>query len=145
MRTSKFSIKKFKKYKISKDSAIEIIRDFCVVFDVDIDSIEDKKKAANMENLLNALLEYVMRGFIEIKKDHSIVQHLQHPPGEVIEINYKTITGEEKLSMDGHDENDFYARMYAVLGAASGLGDYVIKKLKGVDLKVAEALTIAFL
>ena len=43
---------------------------------------------------MNALLDYVRRGFIEIKDDFSIIQHLQNAPGEEVEINYKKITGQ---------------------------------------------------
>jgi hypothetical protein len=143
---SKFSITKKKEYKLSEEAALQIVLKACVAYDIDVDCIEDKKQKKGTEALLNALLDYVRRGFIDIDtKDFSMVQHLQEAPGDVIEVNYKTITGKQKLEMDGKDENDRYAQMYAVLGAASGLGEDAIQKLKGVDLKVAEALTIFFL
>lgn len=142
---SKFSITGRKKTVLSKESALEIILDVCEKFDIDVDEIEDKKQKKQTENLLNGLLDYVMRGILDFKDGGKIVQHLQNAPGEVLEIEYKKITGEQKLVMDGKDENDRYAMMYAVLGAASGLGENAIKKLSGIDLKAAEALTIFFL
>lgn len=145
MGISKFSISDRKKFKLSEEAAVNVVKDFCFNFDVDVDAIDDRKQKKQMENLLSALVDYVRRGIIEIKEDHSIVQHLQNPPGEVMEINYKKITGKQKLAMDGKDENDRYEQMYAVLGAASKLGEDAIKKLYGIDLKAAEALTIAFL
>jgi hypothetical protein len=147
MGLSKFSIKERKDFKISEEEAMKTILDFCVRFDVDIDAISDKKQKKNTENLLNCLLEYVRRGFIEIDKNGKITQHLQNPPegNQNPIVNYKTITGAQKLAMDGKDENDRYEMLYAVLGAASDHGEIAIRKLSGIDLKVAEALSIAFL
>lgn len=142
---SKFSIEDKKKYKLSEEAALEVVKDFCVKFDIDIDAIDDKRQKKQMENLLSSLADFVRRGFVEINQDYSIVQHLQAAPGEVVTINYKRITGEQKLAMDGKDENEQYAKLYACLGAASGLGEAAIKKLSGIDLKIAEALSLAFL
>jgi len=142
---SKFSIEKRKKYKLSREAAMEIILNFCEHFDVDVDSNEDRKSQKQMDSLLNSLLDFVRRGFIEIKEDFTIVQHLQKPPGEKVFVDYKRITGKQKMAMDGLDETDRYGQIYACLGAASGLGDQFIQSLEGIDLKVAEALSIAFL
>jgi hypothetical protein len=141
MKESKFSITKLKESKLSAESALEQVRRFCLEFDIDIDATEDKKQRANMENLLNALTEYVQRGLVEFNEDGTIVQHTK--AGE--DITYKRVTGEQKLAMDGFEETERYAMMYAVLGAASGLGATAIRKLYGTDLKVAEGLALAFL
>ena len=144
---SKFSIRKRKDYKISEQTAMDQVIDLCEKFDIDIEATEDKKTKKNMESLLNAIVEYIRRGFLEFKDDGSIVHHLQNAPegNENPVINYKKITGAQKLVMDGFEENDQWAKMYAVLGSASELGENAIKKLSGIDLKVAEALTIFFL
>jgi hypothetical protein len=144
---SKFSITENKKLTLSEESALAVVKDFCLKFDIDIDAIEDSKQRKNQENLLNCIMDYVRRGIIEIGKDCSIVQHLQNDYGEgkVLQVNYKRITGEQKLVMDGKDDNNRYEMLYAVLGSASGMGEDFIRKLYGIDLKVAEALTIAFL
>ena len=146
-KVSKFSLTKEKeeRYLLSEESALEQVRQFCLKFDVDIDSAKDKKEYARIENLLETLLEFVRLGYIEIHDNYSITQHIQDPPGEVVQLNYKKITGEQKLAMDGKDENDRYEMLYACLGAACGLGDMAIRKLSGTDLKVAEALGLAFL
>lgn len=145
MAVSKFSITNRKVFKIQKEPAMEIILNLCEKFDIDVDAIEDRRERKQKESMLNALLDYVMRGFVEIHKDFSITQHLQEPPGEVIKIDYKRVTGEQKKAIDGKDENDRLGMVYALLGAASGLGESAICKLSATDLKVAEALTVAFL
>lgn len=145
MRRSKFSIGKTKNYKLSEEAGLKILHDFCFKFDIDIDAAEDRDEVKRIEKLLNVLLEYVRLGYVEIHDDYSITQHLQNPSGEVVKLEYKKITGEQKLAMDGFGENERYAMIYACLGAASGLGDSAIKKMIGIDLKVAEALSLAFL
>ncbi len=142
---SKFSLAKRKNYVLSEEAALEIVLNACEAFDIDIDATEDKKQKKNLENLLNALLDFVKRGFIEIDEDFKITQNLQNAPGGVVTIDYKKITGKQKLAMDGKDDTDQYSKMYAVLGASSGLGEDAIQKLSGIDLKVAESLTIFFL
>ena len=144
---SKFSITKEKDFKLSEEAALKVVKDFCLKFDIDIDAIDDKKQKKNQENFLNAILDYVRRGIIQINDDCSITQHLQGKYGDekIIKIDYNRITGQEKLVMDGKDQDDRYAMLYAVLGAASKRGEDFIKKFYGIDLKVAEALTIAFL
>ena len=145
--SSKFSITEHKKsqYKISEEVALKSVIKLCEKFDIDVDAEEDKRQKKRTESLLNGIVEYVRRGLLEITDDGKIKQHLQDAPGEVLEIDYKVITGKEKLEMDGKEENDFYAKMYAVLGAASGMGENAISKLSKIDLKVAESLTIFFL
>lgn len=142
---SKFSIAGRKKTVLSREAALEVVLNACVEYDIDVDEIEDKKQKKQTEALLNAMLDYVMRGILEFKEDGTIVQHFVNAPGEVLSVDYKRITGQQKLVMDGKDENDRYEMMYSVLGAASGIGADGIKKLHGIDLKVAEALTIFFL
>jgi len=139
---SKFSITAMKQNKLSADAALEQVKRFCFEYDIDVDSIDDRKQKRNMENILGILLEYVQRGLVEFLDDGNIRQHI----GSGVEpITYKRITGAQKLAMDGYEETQRYAMMYAVLGAASGLGEDAIKKLSGTNLKVAEALALAFL
>lgn len=146
---SKFSITKSKKTIIAPENAEKTVIKMCEHFDVDVDAIKDKKQRNSTENMLEGLVEFISRGLIEIdEKTFHIKQNLNKPIGQdnsVINIDYKQITGEQKLAMDGYEENEFYAKMYACLGAASGLGEHVIQKLSGVDLKAAETLTIFFL
>ena len=142
---SKFSITNKKNFKLTEEVALPQILAMCVKYDIDVDAEKDKKKKKNLESMLSNMLENVRLGYIELNKDGTITQNLQHAPGEIVKINYKEITGEQKLAMDGKDENDRYEQLYAVLGAASGLGEHAIMKLVGIDLKVAETLTILFL
>lgn len=143
MKTSKFSIENRKEYKLSEESALNIVLDLCEHFDLDVDTTEDNEKRSNLEDLLSALTDFVRRGLLEVNEDFGFTQHLQN--GEKGTLEYKTITGQQKLAMDGYGKNENMAKAYAILGAACGQGDSLVKKLKGIDLKVAEALTVFFI
>jgi hypothetical protein len=142
---SKFSITKLKEKEVlSEETALKIVIDLCKTFDIDVDAETDKKQKKRIESLLEAMVEFVRRGLLEFKEG-KIIQHLKNAKGEVVEINYKIITGRQKMAMDGKDENDRFEMMYAVLASAAGLPETAIQKLYGIDLKVAESLTIFFL
>lgn len=141
MKASKFSITKMKETKISYEAALDQVRKFCFDFDIDVDATDDKEQRAHMENVLNALTEYVSRGLVEFGEGYVITQHIKS--GDT--ITYQVVDGNKKTVMDGYGKDENYAKLYAVLGAASGLGADAIKKLSGTDLKVAEGLALAFL
>lgn len=145
MKKSRFSIESRKQYKLSEESALNVVLDLCEHFDLDIDATSDKKRRSNLEDLLSALVDFVRRGLVEVNEDFGFTQHLQNAIGESKMLEYKTVTGQQKLAMDGFGEDENVAKAYAILGAACGLGDDIIKKLKGIDLKVAEALTAFFI
>lgn len=148
MAISKFSITKMKgENKISEENAMKDVLAACVQFDIDVDSEVDKKKKKNTEGMLNAILDFIMRGILEINTGTwEITHHLQGDySASLKDLVYKPITGKQKLAMDGKDENDRYEMLYAVLGESCGLGESVVKQLMGVDLKAAETLTLFFL
>lgn len=129
---------------ISEESAIEEIKKFCKRYDIDTEPI-DGEINENLERTLDALTEYVSLGYLEFAEDFTIIQHLQYPPGDVKTVEYKKITGKLKRAMDGYSEDENNGKVQALMGAASGVGIEGIEKLKGVDLKVVEALGVAFL
>lgn len=139
---SKFSLKK--EYLISEEEATKTVVHFCEMYDIDVDA-QDQKTAENTEGLLSSLVEFVRRGLVEVRDDMKIVQHLQHAAGDVKEITYTKISGMQKRAMDHFGEREYYGKVYAILGSASGMTDTMISKLSGIDLKVAEVLGMLFL
>lgn len=139
---SRFAIKQ--DYVISPENSFEQVKKYCEkhkIKTVDIDGDIDE----NLENTLLAISEFISLGYLKIEESGTFTQILQNPPGDVGEIPYMKMTGKLKRSIDGFDGDQNMARMYALLGAASGLGSAAIETLSDVDLKVAEALSIVFL
>lgn len=138
---SKFKTKK--KTKISIETATEQVIGFCERYDIDPEP-EGGELNESLEAILEALVEYVSLGYLEFNEDFSITQHLQYPPGDVKEIKYNRINGKMKRAMDGFKATEQYGKIYALMGASSGMGD-IIENLQGVDLKVLEGIGLTFL
>lgn len=138
---SKFGLKK--EYKLSEDSAMEQLTPMLEYFDLDVNDIKDEKHMGAIESSLDQILRDIRLGKIELKKDDKfcIVQHLENKST----IDYKIFGGMIKTAMAGKKKDDDMGRMYALLGAASGLGEMAIKSLSASDVKVAERLSLLFL
>ena len=91
------------------------------------------------------LLKAVRKGRLEIKEGGQVVQTLANPPGDMATITYGELTGKAKLEIDKKGAAEHHGRMYALLGALSGLGDRAISSLRGIDLSVAECLGLVFM
>lgn len=142
-KTSRFKIEKERK--ISEESAIEEVKIFCKRYDLDAEPV-DGEINETLESTLEIITEYVSLGYLEFDNENfSITQHLQYPPGDVSKVIYKRITGKLKRVMDGYEDNENNGKIQALMGSSSGLGIEGIEKLQGVDLKVMEALGMAFL
>ena len=137
----KFSIKP--DYKISEKNAVEQVMLLVETYAIDVDSFEDKDEKRAAENALNRVSRYVRMGKLEIKAEpeFKVIQHLTS--GET--LNYGIYTGKNHAEMDAEDADKNYHRMFRLLGSICGLGDAAIKQLAGIDLKVAETLSVLFL
>lgn len=139
---SRFKVEK--KRKISEENAVVEVQKFCERYDLDTEPVEGEINKA-LESFLDSVTEYVSLGYLEFNHDKfEITQHLQDPPGDVKELVYGQIGGAQKRAMDGYGSDEHYGKVYALMGSACGLEE-AIEKLKGVDLKVVEALGLAFL
>jgi len=140
---SKFQIEKG--MPISEKVAMDQTVQFCKRYDIDIGAMT-AETAETAEEYLDAIVEYVRRGYIKFEKDFSITQILQdHYSDDIKEITYKKIGGKAKRAMDGYEKTEYYGKTYAVLGKASGLGEDIIEELTGTDLKIAEVIGMLFL
>jgi hypothetical protein len=136
-----------KKYKISEESAQEQINIFTDAGMVEIDDITDHATREGLLSSLNVLKRAIMRGFLEVSLSKNgelkVIQNLQRNPDKTIE--YKEMTGEAKIIMGKASDDNNYEKAYTLLGYLSGLGVDGIKKLRGIDLSIAECLSAVFL
>ena len=114
---------------------------------VEIEDITDEATRNGLLSSLNVLKRAVRKGLLEISLsktgDLKIIQNLQKNPGKNIE--YKEMTGEAKIIMGKASDDNNYEKAYTLLGYLSGLGIDGIKKLKAIDLSIAECLSAVFL
>lgn len=132
------------KFVLNKDAAKDVVKKIFDYYEIEIDSIEDKEQKKFIQQNFDRLIKSARLGRLEVDTTDGIKikQHLRD--SDTI-IQYKEIDGYAKKAMAGKDPNDFYGRIYAVLGSTSELGEAAISKLKGVDLGLAEVLGAIFL
>lgn len=96
------------------------------------------------------LIRAITRGLLEIKEEADtlrVVQKLRKPPEGLggSEIVYNEITGQSKIPMAKHGENQMYGKIYAFLSGLSGHPETVFRNMRGADLSIAESLGAVFL
>ena len=55
-------------------------------------------------------------------------------------ITFKELDGYAKTEMSKKKSDDEYGRIFALMGKMSGLGEHAVKKLKGPELSLVEAI-----
>jgi hypothetical protein len=132
------------KYKLSEESAEEAVREILDFYEIDIKEGDDPEQEKIINSYLDVVVKAYRLGGLENKRDETlgfcVIQHLKN--GDT--LTYREIGGKDRITMEGFDNSRVYSRAYALLGKLCGLGDDVIKKLKGRDWKNAEALAMVF-
>ena len=130
-------------YKYDKKTAQAEIKKMLDYYEIDINEIEDKDLKRAITQGYDRLIKAARLGRLTVKLEDGIkvIQTLKN--GEVVE--YREIDGTAKTEMAGKQTDDHYGKSYALMGSLSGLGENAIKKLKGVDLSLAEVLGLIFL
>ena len=142
-----FGLKKSKK-KLSEEVAHDQVMILLDYYGIDVEDYEDQKSKEATISTLNKIVGYVRDGLIEISLDKGslvITQTLAKPSGDDSTITYSEVRGANKAAMDGKGEDHNYAKVYALVGSLTSLGETAIKKLTGKDLSVAECLGTIFL
>lgn len=146
---SKFSLPRANgEFILSEENATSCLMELVGYYAIDIDGIEKKDLQDTVEDTANKLLQYYRLGLIENKRDKGqfeIVHHLKHPIGEVTELVYAEMTARAKRATDGFDQNDRYARAFAMMEYLSGSPKGTIDRLRGVDLAIVENLSLFLL
>lgn len=130
--------------KLSKKNGKEILQKMLDYYEIDIEEIEDKDLKKSIKQGIDRLIKAIRYGRIEFKFENGI-QVIQTLRSNGEQIIYEEINGEAKTAMAGKQQDDFYGKSYALMGSLSGWGESAIKKLKGVDLSLAEVLGMIFL
>jgi hypothetical protein len=133
---------------ISEETAEKSVKELISYYHVDVANIPDAKDRRSVEASLNYLQGAYGAGHLENIREGAVLkvkQHLQDPPAEMRELVYGKMLGRHKRASDGYEQNDRYARIYAILGALSGNPPEVIEALSKVDCDLAEALGLVFL
>jgi plasmid stabilization system protein ParE len=132
------------KFILSKESAANELKKLFDYYEIDIDEIEDKDLKKAIQQGYDRLIKAVRLGRLKVNIDGGI-KVIQTLRGSSETIEYKEIDGTAKTQMDGKARDDYYGKSYALMGSLSGLGEAAIKKLKGVDISLAEVLGLIFL
>ena len=134
-------------YKLSRETGDAAVAELLGYYGINLGVLADDQREA-IEAMCARLSGYYRLGLVENIREGGVLkvkQHLQDPPGEVREIVYGRIGGKHRLAGDRYKENERYAKLYAIMGSLSGLGETGIVALSGVDLSVVEVLGILFL
>jgi len=128
---------------------LDLLLDF---YDIEIADFSDFKSPdarvqEAMRSAAKRLLRYIRRGYIEITTENglTITQRLKFPKGETTELHYQIMTGKAKIQMKRADEDDFYGKIYCLVGSLTNLPEGSISSLIGVDSSVVECLGAIFL
>ena len=132
------------KYVMTKESAKNELKKMLDYYEIDIDEIEDKDLKRAILQGYDRLVKAVRLGRLAVKIEDGI-KILQTLRDGVTVIEYREIDGTAKTEMAGKAADDNYGKAYALMGSLSGLGEGAIKKLKSVDLSLAEVLGLIFL
>jgi hypothetical protein len=141
-------VKDESKYKLSAEAAQAQVMQVIEYYRIDIDSQPDRKSQKAIEGVCDRLVTFYRMGLLENFKDGAVLrvkQHLTRPPGESTELLWDKMSAKAKLATDGFDQDDRYARAYALIACLTGLPPDAVKSLEGVDLGAAEDLGLLFL
>ncbi len=132
------------KYVLSTDAAEKEIEKIFDYYDIDVDEIEDKDAKKMIKASYDRLIKAVRMGRVEVDRTDGlkVIHHLKDKP-EV--LTYKAPGALAKKAMAGKDPNDFYGKIYALMGACSELGEGAIDKIPANDLPILEVIGAIFL
>ena len=136
------------KYKLSPEAATAQVRQLIEHYQIDIDAQPDRKAKAAIEGVCERLVRFYRMGLLENVRDGNrltVRQHLANPPGETKDLDWAQMGAKAKLATDGFDQDDRYARAYALIAHLTGLPPQAVHELRGVDLNAAEDLGLLFL
>jgi hypothetical protein len=137
-----------KKNIISEENARAQVQTFLDYYEINLEDVKNTEAKNGLDSTIDKVVKQIMLGKIEIREEADTIivnQHLKKPMGEIKIIEYAELGGKHKVAMKDKGANDFYGRLYAMLGSISGLGETAIVGLKGTDLSACEALGVLYL
>jgi hypothetical protein len=134
-----------KEEKISIQSAQNELNKMMDYYEIEVDEIEDEELKKAIKQGYERAIKAVRKGRLEIKVENGTIKIIQTMKDGKTKYVYKEIDGEAKMAMAGKKQDDYYGKAYALMGSLSENGENAVKKLKGVDLSLAEVLGMLFL
>ena len=125
---------------VSNDVAESEFNRWCEAMDLDIDEkYMSEDDLESFQSQKRRIIRYMERGAVVINGEGEAVlkpvkaDHLD-------EITFHERTGSTIMAADKRKKNDSAGKMYAMIAEMTGLAPAQITKLKGSDIKVAEAI-----
>lgn len=141
--------KKKKEMVLSEEAAEQQLQLFLDYYDIDLEDTDDKDLLRANRSVKKKVIKAIRKGLVEVKEENetlNVYQTLEKPmQGITNPIRYKEPTGHSKIAMKESDKEDYYGKMYNLLGGMSGEGKAPFLKMKGKDLSIAESLALLFL
>lgn len=129
---------------LSEQVASDQIDKFLKYYDLSIRDLKGKQEKELFETCKEKCIRALMDGRLTIKDESGfpkITQKLKS--GSLLE--YNELAGKHKTAMKDCDDGDMYGRIYALVGAITGVGGEFIEETKGSDMSLIESLGFLFL
>jgi hypothetical protein len=134
-------------YLISEESAEKAVHELLDFYECDTTRSDPKHEKALCDNL-DDLVKAYRRGDFENQKDDvkgfCVIQHVKMKNGKDT-ITYRELGGKDRILIEGLGENQYYSKLYAVLGKLCGHGEDLIAKLTGRDWRNASLIGMVFI
>lgn len=140
------------KYVLDEEPAqdqLDLLLDF---YEIELEDFEEFKSEDDrveqaMRSACKRLKRFIRKGLIEITAENglTIIQHLRFSKGETTQLIYRIMDGKAKMQMQKAREDDFYGKLYCLMGSLANVNANQISQFKGVDSSVVECLGAVFL
>lgn len=126
--------------KIDNETALSEFDRFTKSMDLDVDeSFMEDDDITSFRKQKRRIIAAICKGSLVINDDGEPVYTPQNTSLDN-PIIFHERTGASIIAMDGKKKNHSVAQMYAVMGSMTKLHPSVFAKLKGLDIKICEAL-----
>ena len=135
------------KYKLSKESAEEILDSYLDYFDLTlVELLEENEENDGIDKAIktsyNRLVKDIRKEKVEIEVSEetcTLTQHVgKHEKRK--SLVYRELSGAAKVAMKNSKSDDLYGKIYSLVGSLTGLGKEGITQLTGRDLSTAESI-----
>lgn len=125
---------------VDNDTAEVEFNRFTSSMDLDVDtSFMDAEDITAFEKQKRRIISAICNGSLVINEDGEPVYTPQKSPNKEA-ITFHERTGASVIAMDGKKKNHNVAQTYAVMAEMTKMHPSVFAKMKGIDIKICEAL-----
>lgn len=131
-------------YILSTESATAQLMDLLSYYDINLGLVEDEMARKQLERQLDQIVDYIRRGKVEVRRTKDEKIEVVHHTEKKSELVYAEVNAAAKQAMDRHPVEARYGRLYAFMGALSGVGHEGIVLLGAKDLAIVDLLGSVF-